>query len=286
MTHTERQEKALRAATAVAERFGLMPTAPVILKDSNHTSIHLAPFPIVARVCTGVWGPDVASRLARELAVAQHLVQAGAPIVPPSLDPPPGPYWYADTGLTLWQFVAHLPARESDGRKAAEALHIVHDALANYAGTLPSFAVAMESCRALLDDASTLRALAPADRGFLIAEYDRLRALLAAFPFVPAPLHGDPHLGNVLLTSSGPRWTDFESACVGPREWDLTCLPEVSLTAFRTVDHELLAVLRDLRSMCVAVWCWVGPDRASEKREAAEFHLRRLQERADAARTI
>jgi len=38
------------------------------------------------------------------------------------------------------------------------------------------------------------------------------------------PVHGDAHPGNVLRTSAGPRWTDFEAACVAPREYDLAGL--------------------------------------------------------------
>lgn len=48
----------------------------------------------------------------------------------------------------------------------------------------------------------------------------RLRGL--TFPLRPALLHGDAHLGNVLTGPSGPVLCDFDSACVGPPEWDLT----------------------------------------------------------------
>ena len=113
----------------------------------------------------------------------------------------------------------------------------VHETLADYTGNLPSFTMAMDTCRTLLTDASALCALAPTDRAFLLAEYDRLRGQLASLPYVSAPLHGDPHLGNVLMTSRGPRWTDWEAACVGPREWDFSCLPETTLAVCRTIDH-------------------------------------------------
>src|SRR5262249_20803452 len=114
-------------------------------------------------------------------------------------------------------------------------------------------------------------------------EHDRLRRRLATTAMMSAAIHGDPHLGNVLMSSSGPRWTDWESACIGPLEWDLTCLPEAALSAVPAVNAVLLAVLRDLRSLCVAVCGWTEPDRAPEKREAAAYHLRRLRERSRAA---
>ena len=59
--------------------------------------------------------------------------------------------------------------------------------------------------------------------------------------------------------------------------------PPAALAMVPAVNAHLLAVLRDPGSVCVAVWCWAEPDRAPEKREAAEYHLRRLRERSRAA---
>ena len=283
VTHKERQERAIRAAVAVADRLGMTSVTPVILKDSNHTSIHLAPFPVVARVVAPSVGQGASAALSAELSVAEHLARAGAPIVAPTIDVPPGPHLAADETMTLWQFVAHRPAEESDGPVAAEGLREIHGALGTYPRQLPSFEVAVDACRRLLQEEAGLPALATPDKHFLLTEHDRLRRLLAAATIAPVALHGDPHLGNVLMTSTGPRWTDWESACIGPVEWDLACLPETAPAIVPPVNAELLAVLRDLRSVCVAVWCWAEPDRAPEKRQAAEYHLRRLRERSRAA---
>ena len=283
MTHKERQERAIRAAVAVANRLGMTSVTPVILKDSNHTSIHLVPFPVVARVVAPRVGQDPSTALSAELLVAEHLARAGAPIVAPTVDVPPGPHLEANETMTLWQFVAHCPAEESDGPVAAEGLREIHSALGSYLGRLPSFEVALDACRRLLQEETALPALATPDKHFLLTEHDRLRRLLAAAAMAPVAIHGDPHLGNVLMTPRGPRWTDWESVCLGPLEWDLACLPESTLAIVPAVNTELLAVLKDLRSVCVAVWCWAEPDRASEKRQAAEYHLRRLRERSRAA---
>lgn len=37
-------------------------------------------------------------------------------------------------------------------------------------------------------------------------------------------VHGDSHPGNVLWTSGGPLWSDWEDAHLAPLEWDLACL--------------------------------------------------------------
>lgn len=43
------------------------------------------------------------------------------------------------------------------------------------------------------------------------------------------PLHADAHKKNLLKTSNGLVWTDFEDACFGPIEWDLACFVRTSL---------------------------------------------------------
>ena len=47
---------------------------------------------------------------------------------------------------------------------------------------------------------------------------------------------------------------DFESVCSGPLEWDLSAMPCIGAGIF-SVDIDVLALLRRLRSLCVAVWC-------------------------------
>jgi hypothetical protein len=43
-----------------------------------------------------------------------------------------------------------------------------------------------------------------------------------------------------------------------------------------SADHELISMMRRMRSVSVAAKCWVSPDRAPEVREAAEVHLNLL----------
>ena len=277
LTSRERWDKAVRAAVAVAIRLGMPAVAPVVLKDSTHTSIHLSPSSVVARVVPSTDAPDVVQRLRRELDVARYLEQAGAPIVGPSKEVPPGPYFDDDAALTLWQFVSHRPACESDVASAVAALRLSHEALVNYPGELPPFNAAVDACYALLKDEAALAPLAPTDRTFLLSEHGRLRARLAGTAAPSVVLHGDPHLGNVLMTADGPRWTDWESVCTGPLEWDLSCLPETALPASCGVDRDVLATLRDLRSLCVSVWCWAHfEDRKSTRLNSSHSRASRM----------
>jgi len=274
-TATLRRARASQAAVAVARRYGLEDCRPIVLQDWNNTIVHLAPASVVAKVSTSPLGQAGSRALTRELAVALHLAAAGAPVVPPSSELPPGPHRHAGTELTFWTLCAH-GSGEIDPVEAGETLRATHEALATYAGTLPRFTDQLTEVRGVLDDPSALRALAAQDRQFLKLMLDELEGRLGRVTFELRPLHGEAHLGNVLKTPSGLLWLDFESACLGPLEWDLSMLPLEALAAFASVDEPLLALLRRLRSLCVAVWCWVQPERAPEVREAAEFHLASL----------
>src|SRR2546427_31077 len=108
------------------------------------------------------------------------------------------------------------------------------------------------------------------DRGALFEMYEKLTAQLARCTMQQVPIHGDAHLGNVLFAADGPRWTDFESVSLGPREWDICWVPD--LAVFEPIDRERYAVLSLMRSLCVSTWCWALPHLPG-KLEAAKYHL-------------
>ena len=75
---------------------------------------------------------------------------------------------------------------------------------------------------------------APAER------VERCEGRLAA-----AFLHGDTHLGNVIIVGrdSGVIWMDLEAACIGPREWDVGVkLPAATWSEFGALDPALLSL--------------------------------------------
>ncbi len=277
----ETTARALQAAIVVADRLGLGRLDAVILHNSHHVSIRLLALDVVARVAPADL-PEAAVALRREIAVAQHLSPRAAPIVPPTDALPAGPHFWNGFGLTFWQYLDHVAADEDNGAHiaaAALALRRVHDALAGFHGALPSFQTKIAGCRALLDDRSALTALPSADRAFLIEVDHRLAAALDGRALEAVPIHGDAHLGNVFIAPDGAAyWNDFEDVCLGPREWDMGWLGEADLGPFDPVDRDLLALLSDLRSWCVAIWCW-AQFALPEKRAPAEYHLDRLRRR-------
>jgi hypothetical protein len=276
----ERRERAVRAAVAAAREHGLDPTSPAVLQDWNNTTVHLAPLPLVAKVSTSPLA-DGSRSLAREVDVASHLADRGAPVIPPASVLPPGPHHVDGLVLTMWEYCAGEPVDEGDAESAGRALAAVHDAFLDYPGELPRFEEQIQEVGRLLDREGTLPALTRTDREFLREQHAAIAEALTLRQFEERPLHGEAHLGNVLRAVDGLRWFDFESACRGPVEWDVTTRTRCVLPREAdTVDAELLGLLGRARSLCVAVWCWVEPDRAPEVAETARFHLRLLRDAA------
>jgi aminoglycoside phosphotransferase (APT) family kinase protein len=266
--------RARRATEKVARRVGLAGADQIVLYRSRRICILLPSNAIVARIAPADDKNFAAEN--RELAVSRYLLERGAPVVGPSTMMTSEPYVEEGMLVSLWPHVRHVTADYDDGAavaSAARALQCVHDAFADYPDELPSYADRIEECAAQLRDPHALPTLNARDRAFLLGVYERSRRSLADFDVLPHPIHGDAHMGNVFITSNGPLWMDFEAASRGPREWDAVGAPH--LPAFRSLDARLYAVLSDLRSVCVTVWC-SALAKDSQKRAAAASQLERL----------
>ena len=229
-------ESAVRAAVEVAAEHGLRSDDPVVLRDAWHVLVHLRPLPLVARVSSGRPYPEGPPEddVIRELAVASHAARAGAPVVPPSDLLDPGPHRHGGHVIAFWQYVGQ--PREVEPIAAGEGLRTIHEALADYdAAELPSLHTA--------DLAAIVDRLEPS------VDVELLRELgLRELGGREQAIHGDAHLGNCL---PGPLWHDFETACRGPREFDLAALAlsarvlgddasQIALEAYGDHDPDLL----------------------------------------------
>ena len=239
-------ESAVAAAVAAARSQGLRCDDPVVVRDAWHILVHLRPLPIVARVSSGLPYPEgpPPDDVARELAVAAHAFHAGAAVVPPADEVDAAPHEQDGHLVTFWRYVEPYDAADPAG--AGRALRTIHEALADYDGPLPAFGHPA-------DTEAMIARLTPSD------EADLLRAVVARRPAAEGQaLHGDAHLGNCLGSPNGPLWHDFETACRGPREYDLAALmlrhrihrdrPEasVALRGYGAHDAELLDELLPL----------------------------------------
>ncbi|MFD5829754.1 phosphotransferase family protein [Lentzea sp. NPDC060358] len=212
----------VRAAVALAASHGVVSTDPVVLENGSNVIVHLRPAPVVARVAarTALVRPSVADHFARDLAVSAFLAARGVPVVTPSSELPAGPHAADGFVMSFTTYVPHFPGVELTRPDVLALLPGLHAELRLYDGELPA--------RGPLDDIdNTLTHLegrgVPGLEPFR-ARRAELREDWDAHYRDVQPLHGDAHHGNVLMTSSGPVWNDFEDTWRGPVGWDLACL--------------------------------------------------------------
>ncbi|HUR50842.1 MAG TPA: aminoglycoside phosphotransferase family protein [Mycobacteriales bacterium] len=233
---------AVAASVAVAAELGLPVDNPVVVAEGYSVRVRLDPAPVLTRVVTAgrVLRGEPLPWMERELAVCRYLADVGVPATTPWADG--GPHVASGVEVSLWEWVE--PAPGSVGPEAfGLLLKQLHDALDGYDGELPVLV------GPLTDIATAMRV---SDDPLLHQAAARLLPLALTWP--RRPLHGDAHTGNVLMSSTGPRWIDFEDVCAGPVEWDLasrTLSPELVEAYPGELDRERLEDCRDLRNLQV-----------------------------------
>jgi Ser/Thr protein kinase RdoA (MazF antagonist) len=271
----------VEAATAVAARLGLDVGEPRLLRDLTNVVVHLAPSPFVARVPLTFTRLRGRAWVEREVALVAALAAAGGRVAAPSEGVDPGPHEEDGFLVTLWDYVDHDSDRELEAARAGVALRDIHDLLARAdASGLPHFA--------RLDEIEALVAalqLDAVDRDVFRRALDVAAGAVEAIDTPLQPVHGDAHPGNVLRGSSGPRWSDFENACLGPRELDLACTEIRARARGRTAeddaliagygehDRELVAAIVPIHSLFLAAWTFALAERTPEVLPSARERL-------------
>jgi hypothetical protein len=247
---------AVDTAIAVAREHGLRVDEPRVLSESNNVVVALDPAPVIARVTLilGALRPNGGGEAMRnEVEMAAHVHRKGGPVVPPSAELPPGPHRRDGHWVSFWER-ADGESRAS-AAEAAPILRELHEAIADFDGELRPMAT-------VLDDVPVVTAEAERTGGIDAAGADLMRRSLARLepvllePGLPVrPLHGDPHVGNLLVHDGRPAWTDFEDCGLGPVQWDLVCL----LRARGEVDaRELAAYGEDVDPASLAPFVAAG----------------------------
>ena len=265
----------MSAVKSICQQMGFGEVVPTLLKAAHHTSLLIAPHKIVARVQSGEPIATAGERAAREIAVTRYLADRRAPTLAPIREFA-GPHVRAPAVVTFWPYAEHRrAASEADAQVAAMSLATVHQALRDFAGKLPPYTEALDRCWDALSGDRIGAVLPTTDKHLLETEFRRLRHLIEAIDGRWVPLHGDSHLGNLLLDDDGhnPLWMDFEDTCLGPREYDIANLPAEAWPIFPDADPQLVAACALLKSVCVVVWCSADSGRSPEMQEAADYHL-------------
>ncbi len=206
-----------RAAIETAIAHGITPDRCVVLQDASTLVLRLTET-LVARVVQDTGGPRQGTEwFARENAIAAHLTQHAAPVVPLHPDLPPGPHQHLGYPLNFWQFVTRVDA-EPDAREIGRTLQQCHQVMRTFPEPLPKLAILTESLAILQDRRLFPEATQQMLRDHLTSSVE----VLGQFPH--QPLHGDAHLGNLMNTTAGLLWTDWEDTFAGPVEWDVASI--------------------------------------------------------------
>ena len=258
------EQIAVQAASEVAIAQGFQFEQAIVLQNLNNIIIHLSPTAEVARVSAmTVTQRQGDGWFAREVAVAEYLTQVGAPIVPTSRLITPGPHSHLGVVLSFWEWVQVLESLP-DAVQVGRSLFTCHQALREFSGDLSVLALLSEAGE-ILEQLIGQNLIDRTDIVMLRSVSARSMTTLMQFPL--QPIHGDAHFGNVLNTTQGVLWTDWEDVFFGPIEWDLASLvesswvfgteagrSEMALMGYGNYDAAALSACVEARTLVALVW--------------------------------
>lgn len=262
---------AVAAAMAVASSLGLAADDAVVVQDSNRLTLRLLPCDVLARVAR------VEHQVAQlEIELAQRLAGSGSPVA--ALEPRVEPRVYERDGfaVTLWTYYEPVTPHEVMPAGYAGALGRLHAGLRQVDLPAPRFTDRVERAQQLVASRDRTPALAEADRELLSRALRGQRRAAGGSGAAEQLLHGEPHPGNVLTTSSGLLFTDLETCCRGPVEFDLAHAPEDVSVHYPGVNQRLLRECRILVLAMVTAWRWDQGDQLPNGRQLGREWLSQI----------
>ena len=276
---TSQVQPAVGAAVSVASALGLMADDAVVLHDSNRLALRLLPCDVLARVAhmEGKRGAEF------EVEVARRLAETNSPIA--SLDPRVVPRVYVRDGfvVTLWTYYGPASHRDVAPAAYAQALERLHAGMRQADFIAPHFTDRVTEAQSLLGNPSQTPDLQDADRELLSGTLRKSMWAIGQRDAAEQLLHGEPHPGNLLRTKNGLLFTDLETCCRGPVEFDVAHVPEEVSTHYPGADQVLLCECRILVLAMVATWRWDRDDQLPNgRRMGTELlsQIRAAQERS------
>lgn len=221
--------RAVELADAAADIADLNHDRTELIRIGSTAVVRL-PGGVVARVARGASWLPIADR---EVRVAGELHSAGVPCVRPW--PVRQPIVVDGHPVTFWEEIPgpHRQATVADLGAVLRTLHSVAQSI-----SLPSLDPWGHTPQRIEEVPVT-----PAERRVLRAVLAEVQDgwSKARFTLEPGPIHGDAYVGNLIRDAHGNIVLfDFDSVCVGPREWDLvpTGLYATSLGWISRAEYE------------------------------------------------
>lgn len=256
---------------AIATRLGLSADDAVVLNDSNKLTLRLLPCDAVARVA-----PEAEQVAELEVDLARRLAGLGAPVA--ALDPRVEPGTYSQDGFVVTWWTYHPPVSDEPASPAdyASALLRLHAAMRGLDVVTPHVTDRVDQAVHLVTHPDDTPDLSTRDRIVLADTLHEARTALTGCAAAGQLLHGEPHPGNLLQTSGGLVFVDFETACRGPLEFDLAHAPHEVAGHYPGVDEDLLATCRLLVLAMVTAWRWDRNDHLPDGRRLADAWMREI----------
>ncbi|MFK4086302.1 phosphotransferase [Kribbella sp. NPDC020789] len=256
-------------AVAVAKAVASAEDA-VVLNASNKVILRLLPDDVVARVAlVGEHG------FAGEVELARRLSEAGYPVVPPA---DLRVHEQDGISVSLWRY--YEPQEPIPSDVYAAALHRLHVGMREIDVPVPHFMDRVAEAQQVLTDRSCSPDAPEADRELLLATLTECGTAASTSGAREQLLHGEPHPGNLLSTTDGPLFIDFETVCRGPVEFDIAHAPDEIGAHYPGIDQELLRNCRLLMLAMVTAWRWDRNDQLPNGRQRAEEWIAQIRSAA------
>ena len=253
---TSQIQPAVGAAVSTASALDLSVDDAVVLHDSNRLALRLRPCDVLARVARreGQGGAEF------EVEVARRLAETDSPVA--SLDPRVEPRVYARDGfvITLWTYYEPVSHPDVGAAEYAQALERLHAGMRQVDFIAPHFTDRVAEAQSLVANRAQTPDLRDADRELLSNTLRKMTWAIGQRDAAEQLLHGEPHPGNLLKTKYGLLYTDLETCCRGPVEFDVAHVPEEVSTHYPDADQVLLCQCRILMLAMVATWRWDRDD--------------------------
>ena len=142
----------------------------------------------------------------------------------------PGPHLRDGLVLSLWEY--HAAQAEVDDLEHAAAHAALVSLLHSYEGTLPHSVEPIHACRDAASSGELCALPSGSARGLLREAFSTLDTL--EIPSHEVPLHGAPHVGNLVKSGGTPLWLDLKAVCMAPWNGTSRCSRSPSTRRRRT----------------------------------------------------
>ena len=284
----QRSDRLAAVLDRASSRVGLSASGAVPMRIGTNALFRLPDGAVVVRI--GLDRGALRSAVT-EIRVARWLAARGIA----ASRPVPGiiqPVVVEDHPVTFWQWIEAdgIDAGPAELGRTLQSLHTLGDLGIELEPFDPLVSVEAFLCGPLAADPASpfLR-----DRCSMLA--DAFRELTFELP--AGPIHGDAHVGNLIVSDRRAVLIDLETFATGPREWDLvpTAVQHdrfgLSLKAYASFTTAYgfdvrswsgYSVLRGIREL--AVTAWLGARAGQDRAAATEFQHRVNSLRNDTAR--